>query len=126
VEPRLRVSFSGILFWYSTQQIRYCRAVGISNGAVSSSPKSPRDLRRQSRGAKRLGDPGSGAWTTIPGMRQEFTSRYVVTSHDRVATDPGTANIRKLHRILDRGMIACSRRNGLLETFEAFRIDEKL
>jgi hypothetical protein len=59
-------------------------------------------------------------------MRQEFTSRYVIASHDRVATDAGGANIRKLHRILDRGMIACSRRNGLLETLEAFRIDEEL
>jgi hypothetical protein len=93
---------------------------------VNFSPGSARDLRRQSRGAKRLGDPGSGAGTTIPGMHQKFTSGYVVTSHDCVATDSGSANIRKLHGMLDRGMIACSRRNGLFETFEAFRIDEEL
>jgi hypothetical protein len=93
---------------------------------VNFSPGSALDLRRQSRGAKRLGDSGSGAGTTIPGMPQKIASRYVIASHDCVATDSGSANIRKMHGIRDRGMIACSRRNGLLETFEAFRIDEEL
>jgi len=59
-------------------------------------------------------------------MRQKIASRYVIASHDRVATDTGSANIRKMHGILDSGMIACSWRNGLFETFEAFRIDEEL
>jgi hypothetical protein len=62
----------------------------------------------------------------MPGMGQKNASFFVITSHDGVAIDARCADVRKMRGIIQSGVTVCSGRNGLLETFEVFTIDEKL